>query len=85
MFNIVNSTVGTYTTSSSNNCSNSVNFVYIINRCRECNHAHTQTGGVGCYDIVGNSIAFVLCSCEEYVPIDNLEYLEYLITKKESL
>jgi hypothetical protein len=85
MFNVVNSTVGTYTTSSSNTCSNNVNFVYLINRCRECNHAHTQTGGAGCYDVVGNSVAFVLCRCKEHVPTDNLEYLEYLSKKKEVL
>jgi hypothetical protein len=85
MFNITNSTVGTYTTSSSATCSNNVNFSFIIARCRECNHAHTQTGEVGCYDVIGNSITFVLCRCKEHVPADNLEYLEYLSKKKESL
>jgi len=57
----------------------------MIKRCRKCNHAHTESETMGCYDIFNNSIAFVPCQCKEYVPTDNLEYLEYLSKKKEAL
>ena len=65
--------------------SNSINISYIITRCRKCNHAHAQDGAEGCYDVIGQAVTFVICHCKEHVPTDNLEYLEYLIKKKESL
>ena len=52
--------------------------------CRNCNHAHIESQS-GCIEQKGFSIVFVICSCKEYVPIDNLEYLEYLLKKKEDL
>jgi hypothetical protein len=76
---------GVYTSSINTTSSNTVNFVYIIERCRACKHAHSQKGGTGCYDVVGASVAFVICQCKEHVPEDNLEYLEYILNKKESL
>lgn len=79
--NIVNSTL-TYTTSSS---SNTVQFAFVVPRCRSCKHAHAQEGAPGCYTVNGASVAFVICSCKEHVPEDNLEYLEYLYKKKGSL
>lgn len=57
----------------------------IINRCRICNHAHTHGGESGCYDTTGLTIDYVACLCQEYVPQDNLEFLEYLLKKKEDL
>lgn len=81
--NIVSS-AEVYTTTVNSSSINSVNFEYIIKRCRVCKHAHSQEGGKGCYDTVGNSVAFVIsCRCKEHVPEDNLEYLEYLLKKKE--
>jgi len=77
---------GVYTTTSNSSVSNNVTFEYIIKRCRECKHAHAQEGARGCYDVCDASIAFVVnCHCKEHVPEDNLEYLEYLIKKKEPL
>jgi hypothetical protein len=71
-----------YTTSANSTHSNNVEFNWVIPRCRVCKHSHFETG---CFDTVGPSVAFVLCSCKEHVPEDNLEYLEYLIKKKETL
>jgi hypothetical protein len=81
--NIVSS--GVYTTSGNNTFSNNIEIKYIIKRCRQCKHAHSQEGGTGCYDVINASVAFVMCSCKEHVPEDNLEYLEYLSKKKESI
>lgn len=84
--NIMNSSgSGVVYTSSSTSATNNVNFQYIIKRCRQCNHAHSQNGSKGCYDVIGSSVTFVICQCSEHVPTDNLEYLEYLLKKKESL
>lgn len=75
-----------YSNTISSNIANSVQFEYIIKRCRTCNHAHAQEGAAGCYDVAGNSVAFVIsCRCKEHVPKDNLEYLEYKLKQKESL
>ncbi|MGH7974740.1 MAG: hypothetical protein ACREBR_04395 [bacterium] len=79
--NIVNSNVCT----SSTNSNSFITIKYAIKRCRECKHAHSQTEGAGCYDVIGDSVAFVICQCKEHVPQDNLEYLEYLLKKKEPL
>ena len=73
---------GTYTTSTSYAPSLKVD----IKRCRSCNHAHIE-GNTGCIDYsldFQNSVVFVPCSCKEYLPKDNLEYLEYLDKKKEN-
>lgn len=72
-------------TNSSNTVTSNINFSYILKRCRNCNHAHAVSGEGGCYDIIQGAIAFVICQCKENVPTDNLEYLEYLLKKKESL
>ena len=58
-----------------------------LKRCRSCNHAHIA-GEQGCIDYslgFQNSVVFVPCTCKEYLPKDNLEFLEYLSKKKESL
>jgi hypothetical protein len=54
-----------------------------IKRCRNCNHAHLAEQP-GCIDQEGWNTVFVICKCKEYLPKDNLEYLEYLAKKKES-
>jgi len=55
-----------------------------IKRCRNCNHAHLAEQP-GCIDQDGWNTVFVAhCPCKEYLPKDNLEYLEYLDKKKES-
>lgn len=72
-------------TSTSSSAPYNVTFSYVIERCRNCKHAHTQSGGMGCYDVMGGAVVFVLCQCKEHVPQDNLEFLEYLMKKKESL
>lgn len=52
-------------------------------KCRNCHHAHL-VGNPGCIEITGfsNLVYFSTCQCPEYVPSDNLEYLEYLDKKK---
>ena len=54
-----------------------------IKRCRTCNHAHLAEQ-TGCIDQEGFNTIFVFCGCKEYLPKDNLEYLEYLFKKKET-
>ena len=70
---------GTYTSSSIYSIKPKVD----IKRCRNCNHAHIE-GQQGCIDAIGNDVFFKDCSCIEYVPSDNLEYLEYLDKKQEN-
>jgi hypothetical protein len=62
---------------------NPVNITYSIKRCRNCKHGHIE-GQLGCIDAIQSSIYPTSCTCKEYVPSDNLEYLEYLSKKKES-
>ena len=54
-----------------------------IKRCRNCNHAHLAEQ-TGCIDQEGWNTIYVVCPCKEYLPKDNLEYLEYLDKKKEN-
>jgi hypothetical protein len=75
-----------YSTSVTSN----VKISYSMPRCRVCKHGHHSPTSPtidarGCYDIVGSSVTFVPCSCKEHVPEDNLEYLEYLTRKRESI
>jgi hypothetical protein len=50
-------------------------------RCRDCNHAHLNDQ---CVEYTNwGSVTFVSCSCKEYAPKDNLEYLEHLYDKKQ--
>ena len=71
-----------YTTSGNSTSTNNIEFKWIMPLCRVCKHSHVAEG---CYDVIGQSVAFVLCRCKEHVPEDNLEYLEYLLKKKETL
>ena len=52
-----------------------------IKRCRNCSHAHME-GQQGCIDAIGGMVYFTTCTCQEYIPTDNLEYLEWLDKKK---
>lgn len=81
--NIVDSSGVSSTTTTSSN-STTVKIAFVAPRCRQCKHSHAQEG-VGCFDVRDSAVAFVPCSCKEHVPEDNLEYLEYLLKKKESL
>ena len=78
--NVGDNSYATVTTTSSN----MVQFSFVLKRCRSCKHSHAPEG-VGCYNVVGTSVAYVICSCKEHVPEDNLEFLEYLSRKKELL
>ena len=71
---------GSYTTSAP--VFNPTTVTIDIKRCRNCNHAHLAEQ-TGCIDQEGWNTIFVTCPCKEYVPSDNLEYLEYLDKKKE--
>jgi hypothetical protein len=73
-------TSGTYTTNHSHTY-NPVKVTIDIKRCRNCNHAHLAEQ-TGCIDLEGWNTVFVVCSCKEQVPSDNLEYLEWLDKKK---
>jgi hypothetical protein len=69
-------TSGTYTTS------NAINYEIDIKRCRVCNHAHLEEKS-GCIEYVGSTIYFISwCCCMEYVPTDNLEYLEWCYERR---
>lgn len=72
--NTVN-TVNTVNASSSNNIS------WKMKLCRECGHGQDE---YGCFSMQGNfAVSMVFgCPCKEYVPSDNLEYLEYRYDKK---
>jgi len=70
-------TNNTYTTSASITSNN-----FSFKKCRECNHGHIE-GQSGCMDSIGFMVTFAKCNCKEYVPSDNLEYLEYLYNKKQ--
>ena len=52
-----------------------------VKRCRNCKHAHIE-GQKQCVEVIGQMIAFTSCSCEEYVPEENLEYLEWKYKKQ---
>ena len=78
-----NSTNTSYTAVTTST-SNTFQFSFIMKRCRSCKHSHVSEG-VGCYDWAGMTVAYAVCSCKEHVPEDNLEFLEYLSRKKESL
>jgi hypothetical protein len=70
---------GTYTTNSTYSSQPKID----IKRCRNCVHAHIE-GQVGCIEVMNNMVFYKECFCQEYIPSDNLEYLEYLYKKKES-
>lgn len=76
----VNSSYTTITTA----CNNTYQFSLIMKRCRNCKHSHASEG-MGCYDVVNMMVTYAVCSCKEHVPEDNLEFLEYLSRKKESI
>lgn len=72
----------TYTTSS---ISVPIKVKWDFKKCRFCSHVHIS-GQTGCIeqDACNNIIFVSTCQCQEYVPQDNLEYLEYLYNKKGS-
>lgn len=53
--------------------------MYLEGKCRSCGHVHRSICTITRYHI-RTATANVLaehCPCEEYVPCDNLEYLEW--------
>jgi len=76
-------TIGTGGLSNTTTTYNPIQVTVDIKRCRNCNHAHLAEQP-GCIDQEGWNTVFVICKCKEYLPKDNLEYLEYLAKKKES-
>lgn len=60
---------------------NPVTLTFKMKVCRACKHGHME--GAGCMDVMqNNAVIFVGCTCKEYVPADNLEYLEWKHIKK---
>ena len=53
-----------------------------VKRCRNCKHAHIE-GQKQCVEVIGQMVTFVTCSCDEYVPEENLEYLEWKYKKNK--
>jgi hypothetical protein len=54
--------------------------------CRNCEHhrdGHVIIALNKCFG--GNDTGNAMCDCPEYIPEDNLEYLEYCVAKKEKL
>lgn len=80
----ITSTSSSYlpTSSSSSIFASSQNIIVELKKCRTCNHAHIE-GQKGCIDTQGWTVSFVPCSCEEYLPKDNLEYLEKMYDKNK--
>lgn len=73
------STTGTYSSASFN----PVNVTWNIKKCRGCKHGHFQ-GSNCCAQIFGSMISLVQCPCTEYVPENNLEFLEWKFNKNEA-
>ena len=56
-----------------------MSFDFKYHRCRTCNHTQTShyKGGGSCRFGLGDGPAWECINCFEYVPLDNLEYLEW--------
>jgi hypothetical protein len=52
-------------------------------KCRDCKHPKYVHIKDRCLAIPGMNIS--LCSCIEYVPKDNLDYVEWLVKKRKLL
>jgi hypothetical protein len=50
--------------------------------CRKCKHVRLSHLKGTCLAICGTTEEFVLCGCEEFVPEDNLDYIEWLAKKR---
>jgi len=52
-------------------------------KCRECNHMKMSHSYLGkkCNELLRTESPF-LCNCQEFVPSDNLDYVEWLAKKK---
>lgn len=49
-------------------------------RCGECNHPRFVHFNDKCMATFNNTL--ILCGCIEFVPLDNLDYVEWLAKKK---
>lgn len=57
-----------------------------LNMCRTCSHAKIAHSGTDkyCLDVALTVDGHIhLCSCKEYIPKENLAFLEYKYGKKE--
>ena len=51
--------------------------------CRDCKHIRlSHVEGSHCIAANGNQEQFGLCQCKEFVPEDNLDYIEWLAKKR---
>lgn len=55
-----------------------------VKLCRECQHAHFEGNEGFCGITFNESVTFIACKCPEYVPTDNLDYLEWKYKKNDS-
>jgi len=54
--------------------------------CRVCSHIKFLHLQKGCTDqILSKEGKLYLCNCKEYIPKDNIEYLEYMSEKERRL
>lgn len=49
--------------------------------CRNCKHCHLA-GQEMCINVSGFIVTFATCPCKEYIPSDNLEYMEWCYNKQ---
>lgn len=55
-----------------------------LKKCRTCSHAHLAGQEVCIDNFYSGSIYPVTCGCKEYIPKDNLEYMEWKYNKKKN-
>jgi hypothetical protein len=62
-------------------------FAKALNKCRTCNHqmlAHFKNPKISCLDAkLTNQGIYARCNCKLFIPIDNLEFLEWVTQQKE--
>jgi hypothetical protein len=50
--------------------------------CRECKHTRLGHTTGTCIAVEGTTEQMIPCGCEEFVPEDNLDYIEWLAKKR---
>jgi hypothetical protein len=51
-------------------------------RCRKCQHGHYNHIKSRCLAVIGPEENLRICNCKEFVPSDNLDYIEWLAKKR---
>jgi hypothetical protein len=55
-------------------------------QCRNCKHRKIWHPKNKCIDLtIINKYEFKCCKCKEFIPGDNLDYIEYLVKKRKLL